>query len=168
MVTTWRPVVWYEGLYEVSDAGIVKSLSRLKTRHKGKVLKESLMLLGYKRVAISRLNKPKYKLIHRLVAEAFLPNPLNKPHVNHIDSNPSNNSLKNLEWCTPKENTVHALKNGAKMGSSIEIHPFKKLTQEQVSAIRTSTDKGVTLAKAYGVTPNHIYRIKRNEQWKSM
>lgn len=115
----YRPIKGYEGLYEVSNHGNVRSLSRMtkgrwgsmKTSP-GRQLKLNKHQLGYLRVDLSKDGKSKHNLAHRLVAEAFIPNPDNKKAVNHIDGDKENNRVENLEWCTYKENTQHALANG--------------------------------------------------------
>lgn len=123
MQETWMPIKDYEGLYEISNFGNVKSLKKewigfnykSKTYHKvtmeERIMKASVSKYGYKQVLLSRSNKKSLKLIHRLVAEAFIPNELNKPCVNHIDGNKLNNRVENLEWCTYQENSLHAWKN---------------------------------------------------------
>ena len=96
----WRPVVEYEGLYMVSNWGRVKSLKFGKER----ILKQSKDKFGYLYVDLYKNNiKKKYK-VHRLVAEAFLPNPYNLLQVNHRDENKLNNNVDNLEWCTNEYN----------------------------------------------------------------
>jgi hypothetical protein len=113
----WKPVVGYETYYEVSNIGNIKSLQRTVKRVRyGKeyitILPEHLMSQwinkdGYKKVSL-RVNKTrKIVSVHRLVASAFIPNPNNLPQVNHIDENKANNSVDNLEWCTPLENSLH-------------------------------------------------------------
>lgn len=105
-VEEWRDVVGYEGLYKISSKGRVKSY---QGRHKKpKILKTSTTTTGYKKVELTKNKRRKSLKVHRLVAEAFLPNEENKPFVNHIDSNPLNNDVMNLEWCTQKENMVHS------------------------------------------------------------
>jgi hypothetical protein len=103
--TVWKPVVGYEGLYEVSIYGEIKSI---KT---GKLLKPRLST-GYAMVALWNNGLRKDLKIHRLVAIAYIKNPMNKPQVNHIDGNKLNNELSNLEWVTNSENLKHAYKNG--------------------------------------------------------
>ena len=98
-IPVWRAVKGYEGLYAVNNTGQVKSLFRYK-----KVLKPNVMKRGYCTVELFKDGQSKRLLIHRLVAEAFIPNPYNFPQVNHIDENPMNNSADNLEWCTAKYN----------------------------------------------------------------
>jgi len=106
------PIKGYENLYEVSNLGNVRSLPRLKGRA-GRVLKQERIVKSattYKRVSLCKEGKVKRFAVHRLVASAFLPNLENKPEVNHIDFNGSNNNLTNLEWCTRKENMEHSAK----------------------------------------------------------
>jgi hypothetical protein len=106
MSEVWRNIEGYENLYEVSSVGRVKSLPRKTT--KGRIIKNGNRCNGYQAVTLSRDNKPKSHYVHRLVATAFLGNTDNKPCVNHIDGNPSNNSVTNLEWATYTENEQHS------------------------------------------------------------
>lgn len=101
----WRPVVGYEGLYEVSNLGRVKSLDYNKTG-KERVLKGG-RAKGYILYIFNRGGKRKYITGHRLVAEAFLPNPENLPQINHKDEDKTNNAVWNLEWCDARYNTVY-------------------------------------------------------------
>mgnify|MGYP003356742431 FL=1 len=102
----WRDIVGYEGLYKISSHGRVKSYhARYK---KPRILKTSMTTTGYRKVELAKNKVKKSHKIHRLVAEAFIPNEGNKPYINHLDSNPLNNNVNNLEWCTQKENMVHS------------------------------------------------------------
>ena len=111
----WKPIEGYEGLYEVSNLGRVKSLERYvgKRHHiKEKYLTNDVNQKGYCRVLLSMNGKAKHYAVHRLVAEAFIPNKQNKPQINHIDGNKANNCATNLEWCTASENLIHARLKG--------------------------------------------------------
>ena len=117
----WKDVVGYEGLYQVSNFGRVKSLSKFvnnnpKSKSIGYYTKEKLLKYfdnakGYKLVKLYKNDENYTKKVHRLVAQTFIPNPNNLPQVNHIDGNKENNYVNNLEWCTNKENAIHAVKN---------------------------------------------------------
>lgn len=98
-IPVWKPVTGYEGLYEISDTGQVRSLFRYK-----KVLKPNVTRTGYHTVELFKNGVSKRLLIHRLVAQAFIPNPNGLPQVNHKDEIRSNNCVDNLEWCTAKYN----------------------------------------------------------------
>ena len=102
MNETWKDVMGYEGLYQVSDLGHVRSKPRHGTN--GGVLNPRRNKNGYLTVRLCRNRKGKNVYIHRLVAEIFIPNPLNLPQVNHKDEDKTNNATANLEWCTAKYN----------------------------------------------------------------
>lgn len=107
----WLPVVGYEGLYEVSNMGRVKSLGNNKSR-KEKILKQQIRN-GYLSVELSKKHqKTKKFFVHRLVAIAFISNPENKEQCNHENGDKFDNRLKNLNWATPKENIAHAIAHG--------------------------------------------------------
>ena len=115
----WRDVVGYEGLYQVSNLGRVKSLPRrivYKDRREylypSKVLKTLKISTGYRFVMLYGAHGKKQYYVHRLVAETFIPNPKNLGDVNHKDGCKANNILFNLEWCSRSDNQKHAYKNG--------------------------------------------------------
>lgn len=123
-VEIWKPVKEYEGLYEVSNLGNVKAIERRircrnqfceyyrtypsKVLYKGPINGKD----GYLQVSLSNQGKWKCKLVHRLVAEAFIPNPDNLPEVNHKDRNKQNNCVDNLEWSSKLDNMKHAKEHG--------------------------------------------------------
>lgn len=119
MEEMWKDIEGYEGFYQVSNLGNVRSLDRYvknrmsnKNIKRGKILKSCINKHGYLAVHLIKETKGQTKTVHRLVANAFIPNPENKPEVNHIDGNKQNNILENLEWVTSSENTLHAIKTG--------------------------------------------------------
>lgn len=117
MEEIWKDVKGYEGLYQVSNFGRVKRLPYSITsrtpkgyvikRFKGGLLKTSIMANGYRRVTLYKDLNVKYIHVHRLVAEAFLPNPNNYPCVNHKDEVKTNNNVNNLEWCSYRYNNCY-------------------------------------------------------------
>lgn len=105
MVEVWKPIKDYENLYQVSNCGRVKSLGNGKSNNsKEKILKPKKDTRGYLHLNLCKDGKLKTFRVHRLVAEHFIPNPLNLPQVNHKDENKENNCVENLEWCDAKYN----------------------------------------------------------------
>ncbi len=159
----WKDIIGYEGLYQVSNLGNVKSLFRYK-----KVLNNTIHK-GYYLISLCKNKKQLPQRNHRLVAIAFIPNPENKPQVNHIDGNKLNNNVENLEWCTPKENTQHALliglkKVGCESGRS-------KLNKNQILEIRKTYNPKIislnSLAKKFNVSKKAILLIIQNKTYKN-
>lgn len=118
MQEVWKDVVGYEGYYQVSNLGHIKSLDRcVKNSNfstmllKGKILKLSVKPNGYCYVTLNKNGYAKYALVHRLVAEAFIDNIVGLPQVNHIDEDKKNNSVNNLEWSSCKENAQYGTRN---------------------------------------------------------
>lgn len=122
MNPAWKPLPDYENSYAACEDGRIKSLERIITVKKEEKIfyrKQAELILcqvsdgkGYANVVLSAKAKPFKKLVHRLIAIAFIPNPEHKPQVNHIDGNKMNNHASNLEWCTQKENSIHASEIG--------------------------------------------------------
>ena len=114
----WKDVVGFEGIYKISNIGNLKSIQRNMKRGRGTVLvkdriiKQATSMYGYKTVVLCKNNVHYNKRVHRLVAQAFIPNPMNLPFVNHIDGIKTNNKISNLEWCTASENGLHAYRTG--------------------------------------------------------
>lgn len=129
----WKPVVGLELFYEVSSYGNLKRLSRFKDNNGGKVfVKEKIVNLhrsskGYVITGASIESKKHHFILHRLVAMAFIDNPLNLPQVNHIDEVKDNNFYKNLEWCNNRQNKTHSLNNVKRTSKYIGVHWSKSL-----------------------------------------
>ena len=114
MSEEWRDVVGYEGLYQVSSEGRVKSLERkdrLGRTVKERILKPGVVGSGYLMISLCTGGKQKMFSVHRLVCQAFHENPDNKPQVNHINEDKADNRACNLEWCTCKQNLNHGSRN---------------------------------------------------------
>lgn len=106
MSEAWKPVVGFEGLYEVAACGAIRNARTLRW------LSPSVKDDGYTSVKLFKNGRGYQKSVHRVVAEAYLPNPESKPQVNHKDLNKKNNDVSNLEWVTQEENLGHAIRNG--------------------------------------------------------
>lgn len=127
----WKDVKGYEGFYQVSNLGRVKSLPRNGTVKRERILTPH-RVGGYLHAELNMRGVHKGKKIHRLVAEAFIPNPDNKREVNHIDGNKHNNTVENLEWVTSSENQLHAFhviktqKMSTVLQKDLEGNPIKE------------------------------------------
>lgn len=140
----WKPVVGYEGLYEVSNFGRVRKLEyRLMSGHNHK---------GYTRVHLTKDGEKKNVFVHRLVAEAFLPNPDSYPIINHKDERPGNNRVDNLEWCDHKHN--------ANWGTNKERISAHSKNKSAVVAVDIETGEEVTYpsvaAAGKALTGKHV------------
>lgn len=167
---TWKPIKGYEGLYEVSDTGEVRSLDRDVlckngvTKHlRGKVLQHAY-LYGYPLVTLWKGNKSRSQQVHRLVADAFLTRPDNENVyvVDHKNGVKTDNRVQNLEYVTYAENNLRAYRLGLKSGAK------RRLTLEQAREIRASSESGDSLAAKYGVAKSTVSMIRHNRIYKEV
>lgn len=171
----WKDVFGYEGLYQVSDAGRVRSLdiNRVdklgrKLKKKGRILK-GIEVMGYLKVNLWKGGVMKIHAVHRLVAIAFIPNPEGKPQINHKDGNKENNHVSNLEWCTHSENTRHAYDNDLIKRMTGTKNHMTKISECDVLKIRemhkTGKYRHKDLAEIFGVSRRHIGDIVNKKRW---
>ena len=162
----WRDIEGYEGKYQVSNKGRVKSLNYHRSDKK-KILKQSKHKSGYLYVALYKDGERKYYGVHRMVAQAFLSNPENYPEVNHKDENPLNNCVENLEWCTREYNINYGTR----------IERFVKTVSKQVMCVETGEifntikeahEKTGIVASCISGCVNHKkrYRTARRCHWE--
>lgn len=194
MKEKWKDIEGYEGKYMVSNCGLVKSMQRkvtynTKCNRRGKfnsqhticerIMSQFKDSRGCCAVSLYKNRQRKRFYVHRLVAQAFIPNPNNKPHINHKDCKPENNCVDNLEWVTPKENAQHASRNGllvtteyqksqtskANKGSG---HGYSKLHEDDIPVIRRMRSEGMTyknIASKFNVNRATIGYILRGKTW---
>ena len=112
MQEIWKDIVNYETLYQVSNYGNIKSYHKNHIDKQPIILKPILSTSGYYKITLHKNNKSKTHYIHRIVAEAFIPNPHHLPQVNHIDGIKTHNNITNLEWVSEQDNTLHAINMG--------------------------------------------------------
>jgi hypothetical protein len=126
----WKDVTDYEGLYQVSDLGNIRSLDREVWGgrsfyfKKGDIKKQIIGTTGYYTVMLYKNNKHYTTKVHRIVAMSFIANPNKYNVVNHLDGNKLNNKISNLEWCTYKQNSTHAFSNGLVKNASYKLRKF--------------------------------------------
>lgn len=172
MKEEWKDINGYNGAYQVSSAGRVRSLNKNygKKRDEPKILKPYKNNCGYLRVWLCKNGNGKNKFIHRLVAEAFVANKDNKEIVNHLNGVKSDNNYDNLEWCTRSENQKHAFKIGIQESVKGSDQGSSKLTEDDVISIRNLYKTGLytqaEIGKEYGVVHTVISRIVNRKIWK--
>lgn len=148
----WRKVYGFDD-YLCNEQGEIYSLKRNRIL-KGRSMK------GYRRVVLMKDGKTIDALVHRLIAQTFIPNPENKPEVNHKDGNKKNNSVFNLEWCTHKENVHHAMKTGLKNDRKVSDEKLKEIRRlisegkrnteiEKITGIPRKTVSNIRIGKYY-------------------
>ena len=184
----FREIKGFEGLYEVSPDGVIRSIPRkthggTQTRG-GSVIKPHLNK-GYPTVIIQNSDRKKINLsVHRAVAMAFIPNPDELPEVNHIDGNKENNCIDNLEWVTTEANRKHAVATGLMENARVScavtgkahgrengIRSRRILSDEQVREIRNRYDSGESpthIAKDYSVNRITITRVGKRERYQEI
>lgn len=170
----WKDIEGFEGLYQVSNLGRVRSFHNWRGT-KNRILKQNTDRGGYLWVRLSKNKKSYFKLIHRLVANTFIPNPENKKTVNHKNGDKLDNRTKNLEWLTQSENNFHAYENGLQSPGKLvknqigEKNLQAKLTNKQVLEIRKKWKTGKYLQKEigneYGVSISTINGIIKRRTW---
>ncbi len=158
----WKDIKGYEGLYQVSNLGRVKSYHKFTN---GVILKPKKNRYGYYFVGLCSDTKRNH-YIHRLVANTFILNMDNKPQVNHINGVKTDNRVENLEWCTNSENQSHAYKNNLKTSMKGGNHIMSKLNEDQVINILNDGRPNKEIAKEYNVGRLAISRIKSGASWK--
>lgn len=168
-IEIWKDIKGYEGLYQVSNLGNVRSLDRIvdqknkfgkhqKHLYKGKQLKKQTQRNGYEVVNLYKEKQMSKKLVHRLVAKEFLRNKSDMEYVNHIDNDRKNNNVKNLEWCTQKENINYAYTYGNK----IAPHMKKIVQVDELGSIINNFKSIQEAERKTGIKASNISKCCRN------
>jgi len=175
MQEIWKNIEGYNGDYKISNLGNIMSTKRIVKRNNGRdlpmperIMKPFLSKRGYLLVTLNNNKKTKHHSVHRLVAIAFISKVEDENIVHHVDGNPLNNNLNNLEWCTISKNTKHAVNDGFLNTRKGRDCNFAKLTEKEVIKIKRMLKGKVTHKKIsiiYGVCPSTITEINRGANW---
>jgi len=182
IIEQWRPVVGWEGFYEVSDQGRVRSLERtvvsaagIAQRLKGGIMRYRINRRrgGYATVALCRNGAYDYQYVHRLVLQAFIGDPPYGMQAAHGDGNPLNNCLRNLRWATCVDNIRDKQSHGTQLKG--EAHGASRLTDDQAASIRAeytrtayNRSNSAELARKYGVTRANIWAVVTGKTFKHL
>lgn len=153
----WKDIIGFEGLYQISDLGNVRSI------RKNIIMKPKQDEQGYYRITL----KNKLYLIHRLVGIHFIPNPLNKRTINHLNGVKTDNTINNLEWATDAENIKHAVDTGL-INQKGSKNANSRLSESDIIYIRESTLTPTKLAGIFGIHRTYIHKIRNKEKWKHL
>jgi len=172
----WKRVKGFEDSYEVSSDGCVRTIDRICGKRPGllksKILKQ-FDSRGYRFVILSKNGSKKNCYVHRLVAQCFIPNPENKPQVNHKNGVKSDNVLTNLEWSTIQDNHLHSYRelNRHRPNQKGDRNTNSKLTRNQVNDIinryKSKKSTAIQLAKEFSINKNYVYQLSNGKTWKT-
>ena len=149
----------------INDNYCISKNGNVYSYYTNKILKQRNNKKGYPSVYLTINGKGISKVVHRLVAKTFIPNPYNLPQVNHIDGDKTNNNVNNLEWCTNQENHNHKMKNGFNVSLKGEKSGRSKLTEKQAIDIYTSKEPYKNLMEKYNVSKSTISSIRGGRNW---
>ena len=173
MEEIWKDIKGFEGLYQISNYGRVKSLERIIVKKNNLMqfipqnIRINILIKGYYRVVFCKkgikINMP----VHRLVSMEFIPNPENKPFVNHKDGNKLNNCVENLEWCTSSENTIHAYNNNLTNSHSENHHSakLKNIDIPKIIELHKNGTKQTEIALIFNISTSVINSIIKKRKW---
>ena len=175
MTEIWKDIKGYEGFYQASTLGRILAKERQVFHSRGgmktlseKILSKSKANNGYSVVCLCKEGKVKQETVHRIIAKTFIPNPEDKPQVNHINGIKTDNRIENLEWATSHENNKHAFAIGIRSMTKGQSCSWAKLTRKQAMEIKYDfPDMPVKeLAQKYNVSYGAIYGIIKKRNWK--
>lgn len=174
----WKDVEGYETLYQVSNLGNVKRLKGIRNyvdgrsyKYKEEIMNFDYSTPGYKRYCFTKNKKTLKREVHRFLAIAFIPNPENKPQVNHINGIKTDNRVENLEWVTARENLMHATRTGLRRNArshkihTCKINEFTILAIRRLHRINPEFNRS-DVARKLNVNYNVIWKIITNRTWK--
>jgi hypothetical protein len=174
MIEEWKDIIGYEGYYQISNLGRVKSFERKVTRilmggekttriKKEQIIKNLITRGGYYRVNLV-VNKTRKYYVHRLVAIHFIYNPLNKPFVNHLDGNKLNNSIENLEWVSQRENVCHYTKNKKSSSKYVGVYRNQYKNYDKWCARISHNGKSISLGYFHIEEEAYQARVKFEQE----